>query len=233
MMGRSHALSGALTGAALSITVLHADRPHVAVAALLTAGAAVLPDLDHRDATVARTFGFITEAFARVVGKLSGGHRHLTHSLTGCAIFTALVGIAAHYRHGWPGRIGLGFAATLLIASALRALKLGGHAADLLALGGAVAACRTGYGLALVTPAVAAGCVTHLIGDGITDEGVPLFAPFSRAHIHLLPEPLAFTAGTKPETLVVVLVYAGLAWTALVLIAGPGYLPVLHHLTAG
>lgn len=233
MMGRSHALSGALSGAALSITVLHASRPDVAAAAILTAGAAVLPDLDHRDATVARTFGFITEEFAWLIGKLSGGHRHLTHSLAGCGMFTALVAIAWHHQHDWPGRIGLGLAVTLILASALRALKLGGHWADAMALTAAVAMCWHGFGLALVTPAVAVGCVTHLIGDGITDEGVPLFAPLSKAHVHLLPEPLAFTAGTRPERLVVALLYAGLAWSGMVLLTGAGYLAVLRHITSG
>lgn len=216
MLGRSHALSGAVVGAGLSVAVLHADRPHVALAAVVTAGAAVLPDLDHHDSSIAHSFGFATQAFAWVVEKLSGGHRHLTHSLAGAGVFTALVWLAGTYRHTWPGEIGLGFTLTLLLAAALRALKLGGHAADLIALAGAAAMVRYSYGLALVPYAVAAGCVAHIIGDGLTDEGVPLWAPVTGRHVHLLPEPFAFTTGTRPERWIVVpALYLGLAWIAL------------------
>jgi membrane-bound metal-dependent hydrolase YbcI (DUF457 family) len=216
MEGRSHALSGAVAGAGLSLAFLHADSAEIALAAVLTAGAAVLPDLDHPDSSIARTFGFVTEAFAWVVEKLSGGHRHLTHSLAGAGIFTALVWLAGIYRHTWPGKIGLGFALTLLLAAALRALKIGGHAADLIAVAGAVAVVWYGYRLALVPYAVAAGCVTHVIGDGLTDQGVPLWAPLTGQHVHLLPEPFAFTTGTRPERWVVVpVLYLALAWIAL------------------
>ena len=109
--GRTHALSGAVAGSALSIAALHASRPTVALAALVTAGAAVLPDVDHPDSTVAHTFGLVTQAFAWIVGRLSGGHRHLTHSLSGVAVFTGLAFLAGAFRHTWPGRIGLGAAA--------------------------------------------------------------------------------------------------------------------------
>jgi hypothetical protein len=33
-----------------------------------------------------------------------------------------------------------------------------------------------------------------------TDAGVMFAWPFSRVHIHLLPEPLAWTTGSRPET---------------------------------
>lgn len=215
MLGRSHALSGAVVGAGLSLGALHADRPHIALAAVVTAGAAVLPDLDHRDSSIARSFGFVTEAFAWLVGKLSGGHRHLTHSLTGVAAFTALAWLAAAYQHTWPGRISLGLILTLLLAAALRVLKIGGHAADLIAVAGAGAMVWYGYGLTLVPYAVAAGCVTHILGDGLTDEGVPLLAPLTKRHLHLLPEPFAFTTGTLPERWIIVpALYLALAWIA-------------------
>lgn len=219
MLGRSHALSGVVAGAGLSLAVLHADRPHVALAAIVTAGAAVLPDADHPDSTLAHTFGFVTEAFAWLVGKVSGGHRHLTHSLSGCGIFTGVTVLAGLFHGTWPGRIALGLILTLLLASALRALKLGGHSADLIALSGAAAMVATGYGLTLVPYAVAAGCIVHILGDGLTDSGVPLFAPFTGRDIHLLPEPFAFTTGTLPERWVVVpllyILLAGITWLAI------------------
>ena len=49
----------------------------------------MLPDIDHPDSTISRSFGFLTEWFAWLVDKLSGGHRHGTHSLLGIMVFTA------------------------------------------------------------------------------------------------------------------------------------------------
>jgi hypothetical protein len=37
----------------------------------------------------------------------------------------------------------------------------------------------------------------------LTDEGIPIAWPWSRRHIRLLPEPLAFTTGTLPERWVI------------------------------
>ncbi len=226
--GRTHALSGAVAGTALSAAVWHASRPAVAFAALVTAGAAVLPDLDHPDATVAHTFGLVTQTFAWLVGRLSGGHRHLTHSLSGVAVFTGAAFLADTFRHSWPGRIGLGLLLILLFASALRALKLGGHAADLLAGAAAAAMVWTGYGLTLIPYAVAAGCLVHIAGDMCTDSGCPVLAPLSREDYRLLPEPFAFTTGTRPETLIVrPLLVVGLA---MVVAWNTGFLTLL---TAG
>jgi len=199
MLGRTHALSGAVVGAAAGLTATRLAPGPLAVGVLLTAGAAVLPDIDHPDATCARSFGFVTMAFAWLIEHVSGGHRHGTHSLVGIAAFSAAAFAADTYRQLPAGKITLGLLLTLVIASALRALRIGGHWADLLAVGGAAAMLWSGYGVAGVPWAIAIGTATHIAGDMLTDEGVPLLWPLSRRHVRLLPEPLAFTTGTRPE----------------------------------
>jgi len=185
----------------------------------------VLPDIDHPDATVARSFGALTRAFAWLVEQVSGGHRHGTHSLVGIGVFTAGAVAAADYRHTLAGRIALGLLLTLVIASALRALHLGGHAGDLLAVAGAAGMIWSGLGTGAVGWAVALGTSMHVAGDMLTDEGVPLAWPLSRRHVRLLPEPLAFTTGTRPERwLVAPLLLAALAWLAFVTAGGPALL---------
>lgn len=198
-LGHTHALSGLLTGTAVGLYVTHLPPVQLALFAGLTAGAAVLPDVDHPDSTLAHSFGFLTRAFAWVVGKISGGHRHLTHAVLGVAGFTELARVAVAYRRDTAGTIGLAVLLALVIASGLYAMRVNGHGADVLAIAGAVAMTVTGTGLALVTTAVGVGCATHVVGDMLTDEGCPLFYPLSRYHFRLLPEPLAFTTGTRPE----------------------------------
>ena len=106
MMGYGHATMGAaaylaLTStSALALSVTPQDVPTMATGALLTAGAALLPDIDHHSATIAKTvpsarflrwtlIASPTEHVARAVERVSGGHRHMTHSLIGIAVATA------------------------------------------------------------------------------------------------------------------------------------------------
>lgn len=213
MMGRTHALSGLVAGVAAGQFWWHLDTRHLAVAAAVTAGAAVLPDIDHCDASVAETFGFVTKGFAWLVGRISGGHRHGTHSLAGIAAFTGAAYAAEHYRRTLGGDIGLGLLLVLVLAAGLRALKIGGHAGDLLAIGGAEAMLGSGFGVTLVPWAIAVGTAAHLAGDMLTNEGIPIAWPLSRQHFRLLPEPFAFTTGTRPERwLVAPLMVVALAW---------------------
>jgi membrane-bound metal-dependent hydrolase YbcI (DUF457 family) len=229
MMGRTHALSGLVTGVAMGQFGWHLDPAHVAVAAAVTAGAAVLPDIDHPDASVADSFGFVTKGFAWLIEHVSGGHRHGTHSLAGIAAFTGTAYLAERHLQTLAGKIGLGLLLVLVLASGLRALKIGGHVGDVLAIGAAVAMLRTGYGVTSVPLAVAAGTATHLVGDMLTNEGIPIAWPLSRVHFRLLPEPLAFTTGTRPERWVVApLMLAALAWLVAVVekILPAGRLPL-------
>jgi membrane-bound metal-dependent hydrolase YbcI (DUF457 family) len=206
-LGHTHALSGLVTGTAVGLFVTHPPLTHfthlapaqLALFAGLTAGAAVLPDIDHPDSSLAHCFGFLTKTFAWLIGTISGGHRHLTHAIMGVAGFTALAWLAVKYRGEIGGKIGLAIFLALILAGGLYALQVHGHGADAIAVAGAVALTLTGTGLGMVALAVGLGCATHVVGDMLTDEGCPLLYPFSSHHFRLLPGPLTFTTGTWPE----------------------------------
>src|SRR5512146_1071310 len=186
MLGRDHALSGAVVFAALAPS-LHVTEAHLAAGLVLAAGAGVLPDIDHPDSTISRSFGFLTEWFAWLVDRLSGGHRHGTHSLLGIAAFTAGAYGAGLYQLSEPKSaltghlvfswhlVPAGLVLALLYSSALRALHIGGHHGDLLGIAAAVITCYTGADLAqlsvgpwhvpLLATVTALGCAAHIAGD--------------------------------------------------------------------
>ncbi len=198
-LGHTHALSGAVAGLAVGLYLSHSSSVQLALFTGLTAGAAVLPDIDHPNSTLAHCFGFLTKSFAWLIGKISGGHRHLTHAILGVAGFEFLAWLAVKFRHEIGGKVGVIVLLSLIIASGLYAFGLRGHVADLVAIAAAIGLVVTGTGLSHVAVAVGVGCATHVVGDMLTDEGCPLFYPFSEQHYRLLPRPLAFTTGTRPE----------------------------------
>jgi membrane-bound metal-dependent hydrolase YbcI (DUF457 family) len=218
MLGRDHALSGAFAFAALGPT-LHVTGSHLAAGVLLTAGAGVLPDIDHPDSTIARCFGFLTEAFAWVVARISGGHRHGTHSLAGITVFTLGALAAGAYQlsgartGGHPAfswhMVPAGLYLALLYSAALRALHVGGHHGDLLGIGGAILTCYTGFDLfridlghwhvPMLALATGLGCAAHIAGDELTHGGCPIFWPVSEHEFHLVPRPLQFTTAKIGE----------------------------------
>src|SRR6204780_5075638 len=186
MLGHSHALSGAVAGAAAGI-VLHLPDPRLAALAGFTAGMALLPDLDKCGSSPARCLGFLSETIAWITGRLTGGHRHATHSVLGIAAFTGLAWVSCHYRAHWAGKAGLALLMTLSVAAALEALHIArGHVADLIGIAVAAAEVRYGYGLTLIPLATAIGCTAHVVGDMLTDSGCMLAFPLSR---HRFPPP--------------------------------------------
>ncbi|RBM16648.1 metal-dependent hydrolase [Streptomyces sp. PT12] len=100
MMGPAHSLSGAMAWLGVGAAAAALDRPMpwqvLLAGALICAGAALAPDLDHKSATISRAFGPISKMLAGVIDKLSetvynatrgrrdrrrtGGHRTLTHT---------------------------------------------------------------------------------------------------------------------------------------------------------
>lgn len=109
MMGRNHALSGAVAGMAVATPLhlygtgpLYLDTTETWLFVATTAGAAVLPDIDHCDSTVSEVLGWFTAGFAWLVQRAAGGHRHGTHSWVGCAVFSILAfAFAALYTASW------------------------------------------------------------------------------------------------------------------------------------
>ncbi|HEY6117659.1 MAG TPA: metal-dependent hydrolase [Candidatus Dormibacteraeota bacterium] len=119
MMGRSHALSGAvgwLAGCA-SLTAIEVAVPStiIVAGAFVSAGFALLPDLDHEGSTVSRTLGPITGFLSGLTAASSvavrasscrhcasttdGGHRGLTHTAAGALAMGLLVTACALL---WP-----------------------------------------------------------------------------------------------------------------------------------
>jgi membrane-bound metal-dependent hydrolase YbcI (DUF457 family) len=233
MLGHSHALSGAVTGIATGI-LLHLPASQVAALAGFTAGMALLPDLDKCGSSPARCLGWLSEAIAWAAGRISGGHRHATHSVLGVAVFTGLAWACCQFRHDWAGKAGLALLMTLSAAAALEALHIArGHAADLIAIGIAAAEIWFGYGLRLIPLAVLIGCATHIAGDMLTDSGCMLGFPVSRQRFHLLPEPLAFTTGTRPELLIVDPILSGALLVLAALAVDPALVTAQWHSLAG
>lgn len=187
MLGRTHATSGAVAVLAL-VPVLRehgvaVDGWAIPVAAVVGAGAAMLPDLDHRHGTIARSVGPVSWFVSRVVGAASGGHRNGTHSLLGIACFIGFAALLTQI-----GGLPLGLFLAFLFAVASAALRLNmvratvGHTVMCLVVGALLArgALMDSFQVEVVPWAVAIGASAHVLGDMATVQGCPLFWPVHR-----------------------------------------------------
>lgn len=197
MMGGSHALTGGAAWVAVTSTAPYAFGWHpvsptgVLIGSIVAAGAALAPDADHHNATIAHSLPSLgpipspTKLLATSIGRIAGGHRHGTHSIVGTLIFGLVAALAnliviPNDTFGTIN-VGGGLLALLLIAFAAKALKLarGGWISTWgLAIAGAVA-------VTLLAPdewgwlplAMVVGVVTHILGDMLTVGGCPLLFP--------------------------------------------------------
>ncbi|GII83506.1 hypothetical protein Ssi03_14960 [Sphaerisporangium siamense] len=218
MMGHTHALSGAaawllaapglaaLPGmggplAELAPMVSGVLSPGELIAgALICAGAAMLPDLDHPHATIAQTFGPATWVLSKVVNWASGGHRHATHSLA----FAIVAGVGTHFlADRYP--IGRDIVVVLMIGLAIRAVGVGIPGKTItsalvnIALTAATFVFFQSRGLDYywLGLAVAIGCLAHVVGDCLTERGCPVLWPLR--HRWLLPWKIGIKTGRKFE----------------------------------
>jgi hypothetical protein len=196
MMGRTHALTGAAAGIACAPVAGITDPVEVICFAVLVAGFALLPDLDHPHATASRLVGPLTRVLSWLLCRASaalyavtkgprdenckGTHRHLTHTV----LFALTLGAAV----GWGGAHEPWVVAGALVFGVLLAadrlgdwITLGALAAVALWLGtgaGLDAALADLAGLSWRTGlAVALGCIVHCLGDAITESGCPFLFP--------------------------------------------------------
>jgi hypothetical protein len=138
MMGPAHSLSGAAAWLGVGAAAAAAGRampwPVLVVGALICAGAALAPDLDHKAATISRAFGPVSRALCGIVDKLSyavyrstrkagdprrsGGHRTLTHTWL-WAVLTGAGASAIAYTCGRWGVLALLFVHLVLAVEGL------------------------------------------------------------------------------------------------------------------
>jgi membrane-bound metal-dependent hydrolase YbcI (DUF457 family) len=177
VLGHSHALSGLAAGAA-TLPWAPVDGAVAQVAWVAAAGGfAMLPDLDHSGSTVSDMWGPVTDVPSGAIGRLAGGHRWGTHdALLAPAAFGA-VALAAANAH-WSSLVVM----ALAIGLALRALHfvIPGRAENTV-VGNLVLSFGGAWLLLAHIPqptwlpwAVALGVLTHIAGDLITKQGVPL-----------------------------------------------------------
>ncbi|MDQ0261321.1 metal-dependent hydrolase [Sinomonas atrocyanea] len=211
MMGPHHAACGAAAWVALT-TRVHFDLSaataplglgHVAfdlgwplfeaspvgvvVGALVTAGAALLPDADHRSATIAQSLPPVSNAVCAGIGAIAGGHRNGTHSLVGIAGFVTLAWFAGHWTLHTPlwGTVylGAGLVSLLLVSFAAKVLGILPDGVQKLPW---ILAVPLAVFVALCAPdrqdwfplAVGIGSAVHIAGDLLTTGGCNLVWPF-------------------------------------------------------
>lgn len=121
MMGPAHSLSGATAWLGVGAAAAALDHPMpwptLVVGALISAGAALAPDLDHKPATISRAFGPISRGLCEVVERIghatyeatrmkgdprrNGGHRTLTHTWPWALLVGGGCSVAALYGGRW------------------------------------------------------------------------------------------------------------------------------------
>ena len=210
MMGAHHAASGAAVWLALTtqfavgLDAVHRLVPAVpetltlgmglmdltptavVAGAMVTAGAALVPDADHRNATIAHSLPPLSNIMCIQVGRLSGGHRHGTHSVLGLAVFMAIAALAGLWTIELSGFgtifPGAGILAVLLTSFAAKALKF---IPDTMRKFPWVVGIAVGAFVTFFAPqedywfplAMGLGVAAHILGDMLTTGGCNLLWP--------------------------------------------------------
>ncbi|MFC7330700.1 metal-dependent hydrolase [Marinactinospora rubrisoli] len=208
MMGHSHALSGVvgwmavvplLQGAEIFGVNFELGSGEIIAGALVCGGAALIPDLDHKSATITQTYGMVTQALGGLLNWLFGGHRNGTHSL----LFALIMGAITQGLALWSD-LAVQIFVFLLVGIAINGLGFGmdkNRAAagviNALATAGIVLALYTsGVDYSWMGLAVAFGCILHFVGDCATSMGCPLLWPFLK---YRFASPMAFETDGKVE----------------------------------
>jgi membrane-bound metal-dependent hydrolase YbcI (DUF457 family) len=185
MMGTQHALLGATLWSGF-ITLQPQSLHEAVIGYAVCVGASILPDLDHPGSTVSKSLGLASQLLCALVVAVTGGHRRGTHSLLGCFAITGLFLLAVELRPAWYGSAILTILLLLLFESVCRLIKRPGPGDEIAAAVAAVALAWTPQlDLSYIPVAVLVGVLSHLLGDGITKQGIPLLWPLERKNYRL------------------------------------------------
>lgn len=204
MMGSTH-VTMAMIGGTLTLPLAGAagvSSPHEQAAwIIIWGGAGLAPDFDHPNAHAAHMWGPLSQAMAAAVATLAGGHRKGTHDLLlAPAGFALLCTIALAATNTWTAIAVLALTIGLSLRG-LQSIDLGRTAEGTnlaLSFGGAWWIVHTGRleQLALLPVAFAGGVLCHLIGDGLTDEKLPIPILWLFGHERRIGLPLMATGKT-------------------------------------
>jgi hypothetical protein len=235
MMGPTHAASGWCAGLLLADVAGFGIREAIACA-LLAAGFALWPDLDHPRSTVTNQLGMVgdmacgllrgTSALAYRLTKgprdedWSGTHRHLSHTV----VFAGITGAGAGWATAvWTWRAVLVLAAFAVLVGAVAAGRWFGWAAGIVSVWWVLDAARSPGGISAAAQqlghlagwaglVVGVGCLVHCLGDSCTLMGCPWLWPVLIAgetwYEIRLPRWLRFRTGGRVERCVVMPVFA-------------------------
>jgi membrane-bound metal-dependent hydrolase YbcI (DUF457 family) len=259
MTGETHAATGVLLGFGLAAADGLPTAEAVLVAVVI-GGYALAPDLDCAKATASRLLGPVTALLSWLLIHSSaiafrctrtthdrasaGTHRHLSHT----AVFAVLLGVLAQWSAslspwavaGWAvfGLLAAGAALHTWVTVVGMMAALAPVVLDHVSVYAVCASAQPWIG-----PAVAAGCLVHIVGDAMTVSGVPLLwpLPLGKAgqrqtwyEVHFLPAGFRLHTGKRVERwLVLPVVLTGCVFAA------PGVAPQLlalldtgQHVTA-
>lgn len=209
MMNGAHSATGLLAGVGIAAAA-HATPAALALSALVGAGAALAPDIDHDQSTVTKSSGPITRGVAELLQALSRGtyratrlphdpeatgkrgeHRGLIHA----PAFALLVGALIAAGTVWSPWVAI-VASYVLTSAAVRSLRwsLPGGLRKRMALGAPLMPPLVTLAItyALVQAGaldevgpwlgmiVALGMIVHSAGDGATNTGISFWWPFKR-----------------------------------------------------
>lgn len=169
-----------LLGASAYVAVAPHSTETLIAGAVVAAGAALAPDLDTRSGTLANSFRPITRPLAALTARLFGGHRNGTHSFAFCAL-AALFSAGVLAQHQLFVAL-VGWFSLLLAFGKLEYPRRGSQrlvAATALAVAGAVVVKGSWW----LPVAVLLGCLSHLLADALTPEGVVPGWPLIRRRV--------------------------------------------------
>ncbi|MEV4320571.1 metal-dependent hydrolase [Actinocrispum sp. NPDC049592] len=257
--GPTHAVSGLLVWSAVTALLPgHAigelsPRAWV-VGAVLATGAALLPDLDHPQSTVSRTFGSISQGFSSGINAVShgiyrltrtrrdsnrdGGHRGLTHTLFFALLAALLTTVVVQQSQKWALPALMFVFAGLAIRGILHKMDGKNDALFITLLSiGLTALClvwteQTSANAAACGVAVGIGCIAHYLGDAITEQGCPILWPIPLGgktwYPVAPPKIMRMQTGGKVELAVVApLITLVTIWLGLAALQHTGALPFL------
>lgn len=193
MMSRTHSATGLLAGLAVAPLLGLHQPAEIGLFAAAAAGYALAPDLDHPTSRASMLLGPVTEWLSDRVRTLSawtyqktrrphdrrskGTHRHLSHTFVFAGVLGGVTAAGSSTLGPW-------FTLAVLAFGIMLAMDALGDLVVLIPLGAAVVAVFTGglFGtLASIGGwigfAVTLGCVTHCLGDALTEAGCPFLFP--------------------------------------------------------